>query len=67
MEGLLVRPGDAGELADALVRVLSDRALAERLGAQGRITVEPWLATPEEYARQIHDLVEKVVASGTID
>jgi hypothetical protein len=25
--------------------------------------VEPWLATPEEYARQIRDLVERVVAS----
>jgi glycosyltransferase involved in cell wall biosynthesis len=59
--GLLVAPGDAVALGDALVRVLSDRALAERLGAQGRASVEPWLATPEEYARQIRELVEKVV------
>jgi glycosyltransferase involved in cell wall biosynthesis len=64
--GLLVPPGDASALADVLVRVLSDRPLAERLGAAGRIEVEPWLATPEEYARQIRGLVEKVVASGTI-
>jgi len=64
--GVLVEPGDANVLADALVRVLSDRSLAERLGAQGRITVEPWLATPEQYARQIRDLVEQVVAPGTI-
>jgi glycosyltransferase involved in cell wall biosynthesis len=64
--GVLVAPGDARALADALLRVLSDRALAERFGAQGRITVEPWLATPEEYARQIRDLVEQVVTSGTI-
>ena len=64
--GVLVEPGDANMLADALVRVLSDRSLAERLGAQGRITVEPWLATPEQYARQIRDLVEQVVAPGTI-
>jgi glycosyltransferase involved in cell wall biosynthesis len=65
--GLLVPPGDASALADALVRVLSDRSLAERLGGQGSTTVGPWLATPEQYARQICDLVEKVVGSGTID
>lgn len=65
--GPLVPPGDAQALADALVRVLSDRALVERLGAAGRIAVEPWLAMPEEYARQIRDLVEKVVTSGTIE
>jgi len=45
-----------------LVRVLSDRALAERLGAAARVSVEPWLATPEEYARRICDLVEQVVS-----
>jgi glycosyltransferase involved in cell wall biosynthesis len=60
--GLLVPPGDAQALADALVRVLSDRALAERLGAAGREAVEPWLATPEEYARDMRALVEKVVS-----
>jgi len=60
--GLLVPPGDAKALADVLVRVLSHRALAERLGAAARVSVEPWLATPEEYARRIHDLVEKVVS-----
>jgi glycosyltransferase involved in cell wall biosynthesis len=65
--GLLVLPGDAQKLADALVRALTDRTLAERLGAAARTTVEPWLATPEEYARQIRNLVEKVVTSGTIE
>jgi glycosyltransferase involved in cell wall biosynthesis len=60
--GLLVPPGDANALADALVRLLSDRALAERLGAAARVAVEPWLATPEEYAQQIRDLVEQVVS-----
>lgn len=38
--GLLVPPEDAGRLADALVRVLSDRPLAERLGAAGAGTAE---------------------------
>ncbi|MBM2821690.1 MAG: hypothetical protein HW413_436 [Thermoleophilia bacterium] len=64
--GLLVRPADAGALADALVLALTDRALAERFGAAARRSVEPWLATPEQYAHQIRDLVEKVVTSGTI-
>jgi glycosyltransferase involved in cell wall biosynthesis len=60
--GLLVPPGDAQALADALVQVLSDGALAERLGAAARVAVEPWLATPEQYARQLRDLVENVVS-----
>ncbi|UJA19983.1 glycosyltransferase family 4 protein [Thermoleophilia bacterium SCSIO 60948] len=34
--GLLVAPGDPAALADALERVLSDRDLAERMGAAGR-------------------------------
>jgi glycosyltransferase involved in cell wall biosynthesis len=61
--GVLVPPGDTAALADALVRVLSDRALAERLGAEGRRHVEPWLVTPEDYARKVRELVDKVVAS----
>ncbi len=64
--GLLVPPGDARALAGALIRVLSDRRLAERLGAEARIQIERWLVTPEEYARRVRDLVGKVVTSGTI-
>ena len=60
--GLLVPPGDAEALANALVLSLSDRTIAARLGSAGRVAVESWLATPEEYAGRIHDLVEKVVA-----
>lgn len=37
--GLLAQPGDPRSLADALVRVLRDPALAERLGQQGRVRV----------------------------
>lgn len=60
--GLLVPPENGDALAEALVRVLSDRALAERLGAAASAAVGPWLATPEEYAREVRDLVEQVVA-----
>jgi glycosyltransferase involved in cell wall biosynthesis len=55
--GILVEPGDTAALADALVRVLSDRSLAERLAAEARTSVESWLATPEEYAERLRSLV----------
>ena len=55
--GVLVDPGDPAALADALVRVLSDRALAERLGAGARAAAAPWLQTPEEYATRTRELV----------
>lgn len=40
VHGLLVPPGDPGALASALVRVLSDPELAQRLAAAGRARVE---------------------------
>jgi glycosyltransferase involved in cell wall biosynthesis len=55
--GLLVEPGDTEALAEALVRILSDRGLAERLAARARESVQPWLATPEEYAARLRDVV----------
>jgi glycosyltransferase involved in cell wall biosynthesis len=38
-EGLLVDPGRPGEVSDAIVRVLRDGSLAERLGLAGRARV----------------------------
>jgi glycosyltransferase involved in cell wall biosynthesis len=58
--GILVPAGDAAALADVLVRVLSDNTLAERLGAAAHNAVRPWVATPEEYAQRIRDLVDEV-------
>jgi glycosyltransferase involved in cell wall biosynthesis len=63
VNGLLVAPEDAAALADALVRLLSDAALAERLGHGARQTADAWLASPEEYARSVRELVEAVCAS----
>jgi glycosyltransferase involved in cell wall biosynthesis len=57
LSGVLVDPDDPKELADALVRVLSDRALAERLAEGARLAAEPWLQTPEQYARRMRELV----------
>lgn len=42
--GLLVKPGDPTELAQAIVRLLTDRDLAENLGRKARSTVQ------EEYS-----------------
>jgi glycosyltransferase involved in cell wall biosynthesis len=58
VNGFLVDPDDAAGLADALVRLLSDRALAERLGAAARKTGEEWGVTPAEYAEKLRTLVE---------
>ncbi len=59
--GVLVPPGDAGALADALVRVLTDKALAAGLGHAARAAAEPWLASPEVYALRMRRLVDEVV------
>ncbi len=60
VSGLLVEPDDTQGIADALVRVLSDRAVAERLGA-GADAAAGRLPTPEEYAVSVRALVELVV------
>jgi glycosyltransferase involved in cell wall biosynthesis len=57
VSGLLVDPGHPQALAAALVRVLSDHALAERLAAGARDAAAPWLQTPEQYAARMRELV----------
>ena len=59
--GLLVDPDRPGEIADALVRILSDPALAERLGAEGKARSSSWTYTPEKYAADVAELVERAV------
>ena len=61
-DGILLPPADTQALVDALRRVLVDRALAERLGAEARNTYRAWHQTPEGFARAYRDLVDRVVA-----
>ena len=62
VSGLLVPPDDSDALADALIRPLEDRGLLERLAAGARASAEPWLQTPDEYARKMLALVESALA-----
>ena len=61
VNGILVEPGDTRGRADALVRILRDGELAEHLAAGARESVEPWLATPEEYAARLREAVVRAV------
>ncbi len=55
--GLLIPSDDVPALVTALVQVLSDRPLAEKLGLAGRAGSERWYATPEQFAERVRDLV----------
>lgn len=60
-EGLLVDLDDVPGLADALVRVLSDQKLAERLGAAARARFPEWDQPPELWAARMRALVESAL------
>jgi glycosyltransferase involved in cell wall biosynthesis len=56
--GLLVSPGDAGQLADAIARVLGNRDSAVRLGEAARRKGEDFTPRPAEYAAKVRALVD---------
>jgi glycosyltransferase involved in cell wall biosynthesis len=58
--GLLVEPDDMDGLADALVRVLKNRELAERLGAGADSSAGLWTVSPEDFASRLRDLVGRI-------
>jgi glycosyltransferase involved in cell wall biosynthesis len=58
--GLLVPPEDPGALAAAVGRVLSDRSLAERLGARALEAAEAW-PDAATTARKVADLYETIL------
>jgi glycosyltransferase involved in cell wall biosynthesis len=57
-EALLVESDDVEGLAAALVRVLSDRALAEKLARNAHERFRIWRTTPAEYAAHVRSLVD---------
>jgi glycosyltransferase involved in cell wall biosynthesis len=62
--GMLVDAGDTDGLVEALVRVLTDRELAERLGAGAHASVGLWTISPEEFAGRLRALVERIAGLG---
>jgi glycosyltransferase involved in cell wall biosynthesis len=60
VSGLLVPPDDAPALADALVRVLSQPALAQSLGAGALAASDRWLQSPEQFATRMRELVDEL-------
>ncbi len=60
--GLLVPPADAGAFAAALRRLLTDRALAERLAASARLSAESRFSM-ERMVEQNLAVYDRVVAS----
>lgn len=57
--GLLIEPGSCQALAEALVRLLGEPALASRLSASAYQSAAPWLQTPEEFAARTLALVQR--------
>jgi glycosyltransferase involved in cell wall biosynthesis len=57
--GLLVEPEDPEALAEALLRVLSDRDLAAGLGAEARAGLR--LGSPESWASELRLLLEETL------
>ena len=58
--GLLVEPGDTRALAHAIVRILSDRVLAERLSAGAHASADFWTSSADEFASRVRALVERI-------
>jgi glycosyltransferase involved in cell wall biosynthesis len=58
--GLLVQPGDATQLAAAILRLLRDNDLAERLGGAALESTQGLLLEPHEWAERFAALVQSV-------
>jgi glycosyltransferase involved in cell wall biosynthesis len=61
--GLLVDPERPGEIAEALVRILSDRSAAQRLGDGAHAHASEWTYTADEYAERVAELVARAKAA----
>lgn len=63
VNGFLFAPDDHAGMAEALVAILTDRALAERLSDAAVPSVADWLWTPEDFAARVAELVERALAA----
>ena len=61
--GLLVPPAEPGALAQALLKVLSDRTVARQMGAEGRARVDSWFSVDHAVSRY-EKLYPRLLASG---
>ncbi len=59
--GILVTPGEAGETADAVLRILADPALASAMGRAGRRKAEREYDLPT-YARRVESVYRSVLS-----
>jgi glycosyltransferase involved in cell wall biosynthesis len=58
-DGVLVKPGDVGAFAEAIVRLLKDPAAARQIGERGRKTVIERFSSPV-FVERIMDLYEEI-------
>lgn len=63
VSGVLVPPGDAAALADAMLSLLADRALAERLAAGALEAAGALRWTPDDYAASVRGLVDRALTA----
>ena len=59
VNGLLVKPGDAGDLAEKICNILNDKELAREMGERGRKIVAE-NHTPEKHVRRLIEIYESV-------
>jgi glycosyltransferase involved in cell wall biosynthesis len=62
VSGLLVENGDVAGLVEAMVSLLADRDLAERLAAGAAAASRRLEWSPDEYAARVRSLVERTLA-----
>ena len=63
VEGVLIPPADEDALVTALVRVLTDPSLAERLGAAAHARYADWHTTPGSFAAAYRELVDRTLSA----
>jgi len=64
VNGFLLESGGAAALAAALVRVLGTPDALEPVAAEARLSVDPWLQSPRDFARCVRELA--CTASGLL-